>query len=153
MDKFDSKTRSRIMRSIKSKGNKTTEIALIKVFKKNCITGWRRNVSLFGKPDFYFPKFKTVVFADGCFWHGCRCHELRPKTNRIYWIKKIENNKKRDKKTSRQLRKIGYTVIRIKECQIKRGFLPKILFDKILQGGCGIDLSSPKKIVQFKSGT
>lgn len=66
-DIFDKEKRSAIMRQIKSKGNKSTELRLIAVFKKNKITGWRRHYPVKGHPDFVFPKEKIAVFVDGCF--------------------------------------------------------------------------------------
>ena len=127
MDKFDKETRSRIMRSVRSKGNKTTELALIELFKKYGIKGWRRNAKIFGNPDFYFPKIKVVVFADGCFWHGCECRKNKPQTNVSFWENKIKRNKERDKIVTQKLIEKGYIVFRIKECRIKEGKLPKKL--------------------------
>jgi DNA mismatch endonuclease (patch repair protein) len=62
--------RSEIMRQVKSKGNKSTEIRLIAFSGATEIKGWRCNYPLTGKPDFVFPKLKTVIFADGCFWYS-----------------------------------------------------------------------------------
>jgi len=132
MDTFSKKQRSDIMRTVKSSGNLSTEIAIIALFKKYRIKGWRRNAKIIGNPDFFFPKKKVVVFADGCFWHGCNCKTL-PDENREYWENKINTNIKRDKKISRLLRKRGYTVFRVKECKIKKGRLPLqllILFNR-----------------------
>ena len=61
------------MRNVKSKRNQSTEMRLIAFFKANGIKGWRRNYPITGKPDFVFPKLKTAIFADGCFWHGHDC--------------------------------------------------------------------------------
>ena len=69
-DVFDAEKRSDIMRQVKSKKNKSTELRLIEIFKQNGITGWRRNYPVKGHPDFVFPKKKIAVFVDGCFWHG-----------------------------------------------------------------------------------
>jgi DNA mismatch endonuclease (patch repair protein) len=87
-DTFTRKERSAIMRKIKSSGNKTTEYSLIKIFKQNRITGWRRNYPLLGKPDFVFPSKRIVIFTDGCFWHGHNCRNITPKQNQTYWNKK-----------------------------------------------------------------
>ncbi len=119
-DTFSKEKRSEIMRSVKSKGNKSTELKLIEIFKKNNLTGWRRNYPLFGKPDFVFPKLKIVVFADGCFWHGHNCRNTTPSDNSKYWTIKIEKNKKRDKLVTKTLKNKGWTVIRIWECEIKK---------------------------------
>lgn len=115
------------MRAVKSTKNLSTELKLIKLFKQLKITGWRRHQNLFGKPDFYFPKLRMAVFADGCFWHGCNCKKLKPVANRRYWETKIEKNKKRDQRVNAELKKRGYAVIRIRECIIKKGILPSNL--------------------------
>ena len=72
-DMVSKKQRSKIMRSVKSRGNHPTELKLIQLFKQRGIKGWRRNYQLVGKPDFVFPKARVVLFADGCFWHGHDC--------------------------------------------------------------------------------
>ena len=122
MDSFSKEKRSDIMSHIRSKGNKSTELKLIALFRANRISGWRRNSKIFGNPDFVFPQYKLCVFVDGCFWHGCKlCPVGRlPKSNRKYWKDKIEKNRKRDKKVSKTLRDDGYFVVRIRECKLKK---------------------------------
>ena len=117
-DVFTKSKRSEVMSRIRGSGNKSTEIALIKIFRENGITGWRRNHPLFGKPDFVFPKSRVVVFVDGCFWHGCPSHGNMPKNNRKFWEKKILANRKRDQKVNRTLRSAGWSVQRIWEHDI-----------------------------------
>jgi DNA mismatch endonuclease, patch repair protein len=124
MDTFSTKKRSEIMRAVKSNKNKSTELGLIKLFRKYKINGWRRGSNIFGRPDFYFPKAKIALFADGCFWHGCKCKKLKPVTNKNYWSNKIKRNMKRDRAVNLKLKKNGYIVIRVKECSIKREKLP-----------------------------
>src|SRR5882672_552350 len=99
-ERFSKDERSRIMRLVRSDSNKSTELRLIEIFRKNGISGWRRNFRLFGKPDFEFPKIRLVVFVDGCFWHGHNCRKLKPKTNQKYWKSKIGRNKTRDREVS-----------------------------------------------------
>lgn len=107
--------RSRIMASIRSKGNKSTENRLIKIMKWHNINGWRRNWPLLGKPDFVFPKHRLAVFVDGCFWHGCpRCY-TQPKNNTEYWCTKIRRNSLRDRRNMRLLRAKGWHAMRIWE--------------------------------------
>lgn len=127
MDTVSKDIRSQIMRAVKSSGNKSTELALVGLFKKRSVKGWRRNYKIFGNPDFYFPKLRLAVFADGCFWHGCKCKTKKPKTNAEYWTKKISRNMSRDRLVTRTLKERGYLVIRIRECQIKKGALPNSL--------------------------
>jgi DNA mismatch endonuclease (patch repair protein) len=83
------------------------------------VTGWRRNSSVFGKPDFVFRRAKVALFVDGCFWHGCpRCYQA-PKTSAAFWRAKIQRNMRRDRQVSRYLRGRGWKVVRVKECQLE----------------------------------
>jgi len=107
------------MSKVKSRANKSTELKLIRFFKDNKITGWRRNYLLFGKPDFVFPRTKTAIFLDGCFWHGHDCRNTKPKDNKEYWQKKIERNKQRDLLVTKTLSEKGWKVIRLWECSLK----------------------------------
>jgi DNA mismatch endonuclease, patch repair protein len=127
-DTFTHEERSKIMLQVKSIGNKSTELKLISLFKAHKIIGWRRNYKIFGKPDFVFPKKKIAIFVDGCFWHGHNCRNTSPEDNKAYWVKKISKNISRDKEVSERLMSLGWTVIRIWECELKN---PKILDDKI----------------------
>ena len=126
-DCFSPKMRSQVMSAVRSKGNKSTELSLIYVFRKNSIKGWRRNYKLLGSPDFAFPKKRIVVFADGCFWHGHNCRNIKPKHHADYWKNKILRNKSRDKFITKALNRDGWHVIRIWECEIKKNKLPKKL--------------------------
>jgi DNA mismatch endonuclease (patch repair protein) len=119
-DVFTKAKRSEVMSRIRGSGNKETELALIKLFRKNKITGWRRRYPLFGKPDFVFSKYNLVVFVDGCFWHGCPKHSNMPVNNRAFWKKKLASNKARDLRVSRVLRRTGWHVIRIWEHELNK---------------------------------
>lgn len=119
-DFISKEKRSKIMRAIRSKGNETTEVALIKLFRKNKVVRWRRNYELPGKPDFVFPQNKLVVFVDGCFWHGHTCLKPRDSLKKGFWKEKIERNIKRGKLVNKVLRKDGWKVIRIWECEIEK---------------------------------
>jgi DNA mismatch endonuclease (patch repair protein) len=118
VDFISKEKRSKVMSAIRSKGNETTELAMIRVFRENGIVGWRRNYKLEGKPDFVFLKSKVVVFVDGCFWHGHTCLKPRDSLKEGFWKEKIERNKKRDKSVNRLLKKDGWIVFRIWECKI-----------------------------------
>ena len=118
-DTFSKKKRSQIMRQVKSSRNKSTEIKLVQYLRDRQITGWRRNKKLFGKPDFTFPKSKTVIFVDGCFWHGHNCRNTKPQDNKVYWANKIIRNKKRDRQVTKHFRDNNWTVIRLWECELK----------------------------------
>lgn len=72
-----------------------------------------------GRPDLVLPKYRTVIFVDGCFWHGHSCQGQRlPATNTSYWKEKIVANQGRDRRNQRVLRRDGWRVIRIWECQL-----------------------------------
>lgn len=85
---------------------------------------YRKNDKRFlGKPDIVLPKYKTVVFVNGCFWHchsGCKYFVL-PKTNIAFWKEKLSANKKRDEKNYNSLNTQGWTVLVIWECELKHG--------------------------------
>lgn len=118
-DVFSKEQRSQIMRQVKRNLNKSTELRLIRFFKLNFITGWRRNYKIYGKPDFVFPKKRLAVFVDGCFWHGHNCRNTKPKNNKNYWDNKIKKNIERDISVSNILESKGWKVLRIWECQLK----------------------------------
>jgi DNA mismatch endonuclease, patch repair protein len=118
-DIYSKARRSEIMAAIRSRGNKATEVALAQVLRRNRLWGWRRHVSLVGKPDFAFPKKRVAVFVDGCFWHGCPTHFKAPKSNRNFWVTKIRTNKIRDRLAVRLLKEQGWTVVRIWQHELK----------------------------------
>jgi DNA mismatch endonuclease (patch repair protein) len=119
-DIFTKAKRSFVMSRIRSRGNKDTEIALAKFFRRNQIRGWRRNQKIFGKPDFVFPKLKLAVFVDGCFWHGCPKHGTQPKGNRAFWKNKFARNIARDRLVNRTLRSANWRVLRIWQHELSR---------------------------------
>ncbi len=91
-----------------------------------------------GKPDIVLPKYRTMIFVHGCFWHGhenCKAAEL-PKTNTDFWKKKISENIARDQKNIETLRKEGWNVITIWQCEIKNKNKRKerleLIIDKII---------------------
>lgn len=117
-DVFSVAKRSHVMSRIRSRGNKDTELALITLLRKHGITGWRRHQDVFGKPDFLFREKRLALFVDGCFWHGCPKHCKIPTGNRGFWEKKLSANRDRDRRVNRELRKLGWRVIRIWEHQL-----------------------------------
>lgn len=118
---FSGLTRSELMSRIRSRGNKNTELALMRVFRAHGITGWRRHQPVFGKPDFVFPKLKLAVFVDGCFWHGCPLHATQPKHNAAFWRGKFARNISRDQLVTRTLRRTGWRVLRVWEHELASG--------------------------------
>lgn len=119
MDTFTPQERSRIMSSVKGKGNKSTELKLLELFKLYKLKGWRRKYLINGNPDFVFSKVRLAIFVDGCFWHGCSGHCRIPKSNKEYWVAKINQNKKRDYKVTKELRGKNWTVVRLWEHELK----------------------------------
>jgi len=77
---------------------------------------------LIGKPDILLKKYKTAIFIDGEYWHGHNWAERKPKvkTNREFWIAKIERNMQRDREVNQELKRLGYTVFRFWETEIKK---------------------------------
>ena len=121
-DVFTKAKRSAVMSKIRGRGNKDTELALMKLFRRHHITGWRRHQKVFGKPDFIFKQVRLALFVDGCFWHGCPKHCKIPAGNRAFWKKKFAANKARDGRVNRELRRLGWRIIRIWEHDLaKRG--------------------------------
>ncbi len=110
------------MSSVRSVGNRSTEWRLRSALVRTKLKGWKvTSVNLPGKPDFVFPDKKVAIFVDGCFWHGCpQCGRL-PKSKKSYWHTKIVGNVKRDKRRQKELRLLGWRVIRIWEHELKEG--------------------------------
>ena len=121
MDIFSPEKRSEIMRRVRSDDTRPEQILRKALFSR----GWRyrKNVKkLYGKPDIVFAKAKVVVFVHGCFWHqheGCKAAD-RPKSRQDYWQKKLERNSARDLETQEKLKREGWRVIVIWECELRR---------------------------------
>ncbi len=119
--KKPARIRSRNMRAIRSVGNKSTDVLMASLFRSEKIRGWRRHLhDIPGRPDFVFLKQRVAIFVDGCFFHGHEGCGHVPRTNTAYWSAKIDSNKRRDRTVSRMLRKSGYNVVRIWECQLRK---------------------------------
>ena len=108
------------MRSVRSFGNRSTEVEMAKRLRRAGLAGWRRKRPLVGKPDFYWPKARVAVFVDGCFWHGCPRHGTMPKGNRSFWRAKIARNRERDREVGAELRRLGWKVLRVWEHELTR---------------------------------
>lgn len=106
------------MRSVRSSGNKSTELFFIHLLKVNKIKGWRRHYPVKGKPDIVFLKQRIAIFLDGCFWHGHDCRNTKPKQNKDYWFKKISRNRERDERITRYFQSRDWEVHRIWECEL-----------------------------------
>lgn len=121
MDRHSAEIRSYNMSMIKSTGTKPEEMVRKYLFSKGL--RYRKNVkTLPGKPDIVLRKYKTVVFVNGCFWHGhkgCRFFVM-PKSNIEFWTEKISKNIARDKVTNIELENLGWNVITVWECDLKK---------------------------------
>jgi DNA mismatch endonuclease (patch repair protein) len=118
-DVFTKAQRSIVMARIRSRDNASTEMRTVRLLRIAKVTGWRRHSAIFGKPDFVFRSAKVALFVDGCFWDGCgRCKRV-PESSAAFWQAKIQRNQRRDRQVSRQLRKDGWIVVRVRECQLK----------------------------------
>ena len=120
-DKFSKEKRSEIMSKIRKTNTKPELITRKFLFSK----GLRyriHNKKLIGNPDIVLPKYKTVIFVNGCFWHAhndCKLNRA-PKSNIDYWIPKILKNVERDKRNKAELENLGWNVITIWECELKK---------------------------------
>ena len=120
MDIKSKEARSYNMSRIRNKDTKPEEI--VRKYLFSCGFRYRKNDSrLPGKPDIVLPKYKTVIFVNGCFWHGhegCR-YFVWPKNNADFWKEKISGNILRDEKNIAELQKSGWRVIMVWECELK----------------------------------
>lgn len=119
-DVFSLEKRSEIMSRVKGWGNLATEERLVKILRQNGLTGWRRKSETLGKPDFVFPAARLAIFVDGCFWHSCPKHGSIPASNRIFWLRKLNRNVKRDKFVTKELRALGWSVVRIWQHELRK---------------------------------
>ena len=118
-DRFDRKTRSRIMASIRGK-NTQPELTVRRFLHARGLRFRLHNASLPGRPDIVLAKHRTVVFVHGCFWHGhanCRLASM-PASNRRFWREKLAGNRRRDRRKARALKKAGWKVLTIWQCQL-----------------------------------
>ena len=119
MDVLTKEQRRLNMRRIRAKNTKPE----MRVRRGLHAAGFRYKLhdqSLPGKPDIVFPKYKCVIFVNGCFWHGHECALFRwPKENKSFWEKKIRGNKFRDRINEVKLESLGWRIIVIWECAFK----------------------------------
>jgi DNA mismatch endonuclease, patch repair protein len=120
MDIWSKEKRSEVMSKIRGKNTNPEMILRSELFMQ----GFRFRIhkqNLPGKPDIVLPKYQTVIFVHGCFWHYHKnCKEGRiPPTNTSFWKLKLDNNVKRDEEHKLQLEKLGWQVLTIWECDIE----------------------------------
>ena len=116
-DTFTTSERSRIMAAVK--GKDTTPEMLVRRLVHGLGFRYRLHVrSLPGCPDLVFPRLRKIINVSGCFWHMHGCGRCRiPASRRGYWVAKLERNAARDRRTRRALRRLGWQVLVVWECQ------------------------------------
>ncbi|HKI47238.1 MAG TPA: very short patch repair endonuclease [Balneolales bacterium] len=118
-DVHSKETRSKNMAAVRNKNTKP-ELMIRKDLHR---LGFRYRLhanNLPGKPDLVLPKYRAVIFINGCFWHQHDCHLFKwPSTRKEFWESKINGNKVRDIETAKQLRSMGWRVLTIWECSLK----------------------------------
>lgn len=120
MDRLSPEQRHKNMAAVRSKNTKPEMIVRRGLWKR----GFRYRLNhkrLPGHPDLVLKKYRTCVFINGCFWHGhegCKYYSI-PKTNREFWVNKINRNKERDKEEQRKLAEMGWHCITVWECELK----------------------------------
>lgn len=109
------------MRANRARGTKP-ELALLLALRATGRSGYRRNRRVLpGTPDVSFPRQMLAIFVHGCFWHRCpHCQLALPKSNQAFWIRKFELNAERDERKHRQLEALGWEVLEVWECEVKR---------------------------------
>lgn len=123
-DRLTPEKRSWNMSHIRGKDTKIEVLVRKYLFSKGY--RFRKNDKRYpGKPDIVLPKYKTVIFVHGCFWHrhdGCKNATI-PKTRTEFWVEKFEKNARNDELNQEKLKKLGWNVIIIWECEIEKDFI------------------------------
>ena len=128
MDIWDKKKRSAVMAKIKGKDTKPEWIVRRYLFSRGY--RYRKNVKgLPGTPDIVLRKYGIVIFIHGCFWHGHEVDGHIPHSNSGYWQKKIGRNKQRDERDKAELKKMGWRVMTVWECQLKSAVKQQTLLE------------------------
>ena len=134
VDNVSKKRRSEVMSLVKSKDTRP-ELAVRRYLHREGLRYRLHVKDLPGKPDLVFPKYKTVLFVHGCFWHGhfdpnCKLARI-PKSNVAFWKDKIQSNHERDRKHRSRLERLGWQVLEVWECQISKSFLKRVRLEII----------------------
>lgn len=131
-DNHTKEVRSRNMSHIRSTNTKPEEKVRKYLFSKGF--RYRKNVrNLPGCPDIVLPKFRSVIFVNGCFWHKHDCPRfVWPSSNQEYWIPKITRNVERDAKNQQTLKEMGWQIITVWECELKKANFQETM-DKLIE--------------------
>lgn len=128
MDIWSKKKRSAVMAKIRSKDTKPEWLVRRYLFSRGY--RYRKNVKgLPGTPDIVLRKYGIVIFIHGCFWHGHEVDGHIPHSNSDYWRRKIEHNQQRDEKNKEALKKMGWKIMTIWECQLKPAIREQTLYE------------------------
>lgn len=143
-DNHSKEVRSINMSHIRSTNSKPEEIVRKYLFAEGF--RYRKNVKkLPGCPDIVLPKYKTVIFVNGCFWHKHDCPRfVWPSSNQDYWRPKILRNIERDNQSRKELETLGWKVITVWECELKKNVLNETL-GKLIAELKAIDFSTDNK--------
>jgi len=143
-DNHSKEARSMSMSHIRSTNSKPEEIVRKYLFAEGF--RYRKNVKkLPGCPDIVLPKYKTVIFVNGCFWHKHDCPRfVWPSSNQDYWRPKILRNVERDNQSRKGLETLGWKVITVWECELKKNVLNETL-GKLIAELKAIDFSTDNK--------
>lgn len=128
-DRLDAETRSSLMSRVRQKGT-APELAVRKLLRAASLRYRTHPKHLPGTPDVVLTEARVAIFVHGCFWHGhdrCKRGKL-PEQNSDFWASKIARNRRRDRSAARQLRKRGWSVATVWECQLRNrgGLLARI---------------------------
>lgn len=115
--------RSARMSKVRSREDRSTEVAAERALIGAGISGWVKHPSdVLGRPDFYFPEQRVALFIDGCFWHAYpSCKRRTPSNRPDFWAAKIEGNRLRDQRQRRRLRQDRIHVISVWEHEVQNG--------------------------------
>lgn len=143
-DNHSKEVRSINMSHIRSTNSKPEEIVRKYLFAEGF--RYRKNVKkLPGCPDIVLPKYKTVIFVNGCFWHKHDCPRfVWPSSNQDYWRPKILRNVERDNQSRKELETLGWKVITVWECELKKNVLNETI-GKLIAELKAIDFSTDNK--------
>ena len=135
-DVHSAETRSYNMSRIRSTNTKPEEIVRKYLFSRGF--RYRKNDKRYpGKPDIVLPKYKTVIFVNGCFWHKHDCkYFVWPSSNKDYWYPKILRNTERDKQVYEELKALGWRVLVVWECQLKKSVMQDTLHSLVEKIKC-----------------
>lgn len=117
MDTVRPEVRSRIMSRVKQRDSDIERTLRLALWRSGI--RYRKNVRMYGTPDLVISKARVLVFVDSCFWHGCRFHCRRPKSNIEFWEAKLIRNRQRDLRVTRHYRRQGWTVLRFWEHRLR----------------------------------